>query len=93
MRTQLQEQIFHSLHISRESLLDEMSILLASNQLSEYKMEVDFFEKKYQRSFTEFDVLFQQQEGKLEIEDDWMAWKFAQEAKNYWQEILQQAKT
>jgi len=92
MRSQLQNEIFDSLHISKDKLLDEMGILLASHQLSEYSMEISFFEQKYQSSFDGFDAVFQQKQGSLELEDDWMAWKFAEEGKTYWQTLLQKVK-
>lgn len=89
MQTQLQNEIFDSLHISKDKLLDEMGILLASHQLSEYSMEISFFEQKYQNSFIDFDAVFQQEQGNLQLEDDWIAWKFAEEGKTYWQEKLE----
>jgi len=42
---QVQEKIFSSLHISKNRLLDEMSLLLAKQQISEFRMEIEYLEK------------------------------------------------
>ncbi|QTA89674.1 hypothetical protein [Desulfonema magnum] len=88
MLSNLQEKVFSALHISKKDLLDEMSVILASQQLSEYSMEVDFFEKKYGKKFEEFDRYFRSHEVSYEMENDWMNWKFSVESRKYWEEIL-----
>ena len=57
-------------------------------KLSEYTMEVDYYEKKFGKEFQEFDRLFQSQKASYEMENDWMSWKFAAETLVYWQKIL-----
>ena len=37
------EQVFGSLNLSKEILLNEMAIILVSQQLSEYKMKNDYY--------------------------------------------------
>jgi hypothetical protein len=51
-------------------------------------MEVEYYEKKYQQTFDEFDQLFRSQKGSFELENDWLSWKFASESKNYWQNLI-----
>ncbi len=92
MQSQLQDEIFSALHISKAHFLDEMGLLLIHQQVAEYKMEVDFFEKKYQQSFAEFDACFQQDMADLALEDDWLAWRFAWDSLGYWQGLLAQAR-
>ncbi|MDM8552246.1 addiction module protein [Desulfobacterales bacterium HSG2] len=91
MIREIHKQIFSSLLISREVFMDEMAILLAKQQLSDYSMETDYFEKKYGMNFQEFDRRFRSQEASYERENDWMDWKFAVESRNHWQNILKQA--
>ncbi len=88
MIQQLQDRVFSTLKISKDQLLNEMAIILVKQQLSEYSMEVDYFEKKYGKSFEEFDKKFSTQKSKYEMENDWMSWKFAVESKQYWLNIL-----
>jgi len=82
------DNVFGSLQVSKEMLLKEMAILLAKQQLSEYSMDVEYFEKKYNKDFHLFDKEFRTQNGSYELENDWMSWKFAKESKNYWSELL-----
>jgi outer membrane protein assembly factor BamA len=40
------ETILAQLQISKENLLNEVSLLLGKKQLAEYRMETEYFEKK-----------------------------------------------
>ncbi len=82
------ENILAQLQISKENLINEVSLLLGKQQLAEFRMEKDYFEKKYQQTFTEFNVAFQSQTASYEMENDWLSWKFAVESFAYWQELL-----
>lgn len=87
---QVQEKIFSSLHISKNRLLDEMSLLLAKQQISEFRMEIEYLEKKYKNNFNGFNDDFQKQTASYEMENDWMKWKFAVESLQYWKNLLQE---
>ena len=87
---QVQEKIFSSLHISKNRLLDEMSLLLAKQQISEFRMEIEYLEKKYKCNFNGFNDDFQKQTASYEMENDWMKWKFAVESLQYWKNLLQE---
>lgn len=82
------ETILAQLQISKENLLNEVSLLLGKKQLAEYRMETEYFEKKYQQTFAEFNQVFQNSNGNTEMENDWLNWKFASESFNYWQTLL-----
>ena len=88
MQEQLQEKIFSSLQISKDKLLDEMAELLAKQQLSEYLMEIEYYEKKYKKTFPAFDRDFRTRKASYDLENDWMSWKFAVQSHKYWQDIL-----
>ena len=88
MLQKTQEKIFSSLHISKNQLLNEVSVLLAKQQLSEYLMEIECLENKYNKKFEEVDHDFRIQKASYEMENDWMKWKFAVESRDYWQNIL-----
>jgi hypothetical protein len=88
--TAFQEQVFSNLPISKSFFVDEMAILLIKQQLAEYSMEVDYFEKKYRQTFHTFEINFQQQSVTYEEENDWLSWKFAEESYAYWKNLLLQ---
>lgn len=90
MRLNAHDRIFSSLQISKDRLLDEMAFLLVKQQISEYAMEVDYFEKKYGVTFPEFDTDFRARKASYEMENDWMSWKFAVESRAYWQDMIGQ---
>ncbi len=85
----VQEKIFSSLNISQDQLLNEISMLLAKQQLSEFLMEIEYMEKKYNKNFSHFDQNFKKQTASYEMENDWMKWKFAIESCDYWQNLLE----
>jgi len=91
LTTPLQSQILSGLRISKEALLEEMTLLLLKRQLAECKMEIAYFEKKYQQDFAAFECAFQSSNASFEAENDWLAWKFATESWGYWENLLQQA--
>lgn len=90
MRSHVQEKVFSTLQISTDQFLEEMALLLSKQQLSEYAMEVVYFEKKYGRTFAEFDRELQTQAGTHDLENDWLSWKFAVESRRYWLDLLAQ---
>jgi hypothetical protein len=87
-----QQQILSNLHLSKDRLLEEITLLLAKRQLTDSKMEIDYFQRKYQQDFTSFDEWFHNNTASFEAENDWMAWKFATESYVYWQNLLQSPK-
>ena len=68
----------------------EMVLMEAESKVSEYKSEVKKFEKKYNSPLEEFErqIRQQKQAESFEIEDDLMAWRFAQESLDYWKSKL-----
>ncbi len=80
--------ILSQLQLSKENLLNEISLLLGKQQLAEYRMETEYFEKKYQQTFAEFNQAFQNNAASYEMENDWLSWKFASESLSYWQGLL-----
>jgi hypothetical protein len=90
MLPKTQEKIFAVLHLSKDQVLNEISILLAKQELSGYLMEIEYLENKYNKNYQEFDKDFRQEKASYEMENDWMKWKFSIESRDYWQEILSQ---
>lgn len=88
MKQLLREKVFSNLHISNEKALDELASLMANNKLAEFTSEVEYYETKYHKIYTDFNKNFQKKGGSFELENDWLAWKFAVEGKKYWQDIV-----
>ena len=92
MNTSLHEKIFDHLNLSKDKVLDEIALLSAHQKLSEFNMETEYFKKKHDESFVSFDKKIKTSEASFELENDWMAWKFAEEGKNYWTSLLKDIK-
>lgn len=60
-------------------------------KISDYVDEVEHFEKKYGKTFTEFKEEYEAGEEDFEKYDDMMEWEFAKEGKEYWQAKLKEA--
>jgi len=81
--------IFSKLNLSKEQVLDEIALLSAHQKLSEFTMEVEFFEEKYGKTLDSFEKSLKKKSASLSTENDWMAWKFAIEGKQYWINLIQ----
>ncbi len=92
MKSGIHDKIFSKLNLSKEQVLDEIALLSASQKCSEYEMEVEYFEKKYNTDFSSFERNFQESTASYQVENDWMAWKFAIDGKDYWRNILKEIK-
>lgn len=70
----------------------EMLFLQARSKLSEYKSQIEEFEKKYNMPFELFQKKIQQMvnEEDFDEEDDLMEWQYAYENKQYWQKKIKE---
>jgi hypothetical protein len=91
MASGLHEMIFSKLNLSKEQVLDEVAFLSAHQKLSEFVMEIEYFEKRHKATFATFEKKLKAQTSSFEMENDWMSWKFAIDGKNYWTNLLNQA--
>ena len=75
-------------------LLKELAIGSVSELIRDSLMtEISHFEKKYGKSFPEFNTQYEGGEEDFEQYDDLMAWEFAQHGKQYWETKLEEAKS
>jgi hypothetical protein len=74
-----------------EAALDIMS-LSARSKYAEFHQEVKRLEEKYRMSFAAFQRIVEARvnEEDFEQEEDLMAWKFAQEATDYWRHKIEE---
>ncbi len=62
-------------------------------KISQFKEEIEFFQKKYNKTFEEVKKEYENSEENFEIYDDLMAWEFAIEGFNYWTKKLEELKS
>ncbi len=88
-------ELLEALHYSsaEEAALD-MLLLSARSRYAERMQEVKQFEAKYQMDFASFQHMVETRLNAedFEQEDDLMAWKFAQDAADYWQQTSEELK-
>ncbi len=85
--------VLQDLGISEQGALHSFALLQASQKLSEFKQDCGALQSKYRMSFAAFESRIQTQEVEnFEEEEDYMAWKFAEEGANYWREKVEQLK-
>jgi hypothetical protein len=83
--------LLHSFHYANiEEAGYEMMLLRAQSQYADYLSEIRKFEKKYRMKFEDFQTKMEETmyEEDFEKEDDYMDWKFAQDAAGYWKEKI-----
>ena len=72
----------------RDSLVTEILC-----KISDFTDEVQHFEEKYGKTFSEFNKEYEAGEEDFQKYDDLMAWEFAQQGKEYWATKLEEAKS
>jgi hypothetical protein len=75
-----------------EDALSEFIILNLSRKIAEFKNECEMFEKKYEIDFETFEdrIMEKINEEDFEEEDDYLAWKFADESKSLLKKRLEE---
>ena len=61
-------------------------------RLSNFTVEAQHFEKKYGTTYLEFEKAYERGNEDFGKYDDLMAWKFAEEGKNYWSAKIEELK-
>lgn len=82
--------ILKDLGISEEQALREFALLSASQKLAEFVQEDQYFRKKYELDFAEFEKKIKSSDQEIFIEeDDYLAWKFVHESIIHWRSKVQ----
>jgi len=85
--------ILQDLGISEQGALRSFALLNASQKLAEFKQECVAFQSKYRTTFSAFEKKIKAQpEENFGEEEDFMAWKFAEEGVAYWREKVERLK-
>ena len=81
-------------YTSAEEAALDMLLLSARSRYAEFTQEVQQFQEKYQMDFATFQRLVEARmhEENFAQEEDLMAWKFAQDAAEYWRRKTEELK-
>jgi hypothetical protein len=88
-------ELLEALHYtSTEEAALDMLLLSARSRCAEYSQEVQQFEAKYHMDFATFQHLVETRVNEEDFaqEEDLMAWKFAQDAADYWRQKTEELK-
>lgn len=82
------------MNISPEEAVTDFLLLNLSEKIARFKEEADFYKTKYNMDFKSFENEINNQIGSenFEKDDDLMAWKFAEESREYYQTLLNEIK-
>jgi len=92
-KTKMLAELLQALNYSsvEEAALD-IVILSARSRYAEFRREVKRFEEQYGMNFATFQRMVEERKHgeDFEQEEDLMAWKFAQEAADYWRQRIEE---
>lgn len=85
--------VLQDLGITEQGAVRSFALLNASQKLAEFKQECAAFQSKHRMAFRAFEekIAAQIEENFVE-EEDFMAWKFAEEGAAYWREKVESLK-
>lgn len=83
----LTEVLLEEGYNSTDELARDWVLMVALSRLEQYQAECEFFEKKYNTSFEQFERLTHQKKGVEDFrqEDDIDDWEFSANALKWWQ--------
>lgn len=85
--------ILQDLGISEKGAIREFALLTASQKLAEFNQECAALRHKYNMTFSEFEHKIKSSTEEIFTEEeDYMAWKFAEEGAAYWREKVERLK-
>jgi len=73
-----------------KGLIEDVLATQILARISNFSEEVENFEGKYGKDFTSVNKEFEESEENYQKFDDLMAWRFAREGKQYWQNRLKE---
>lgn len=83
-------EALEALNYTPEQALKDFLILTLSERITNFQMECEFYHAKYGMTFSQFSARNQKQinQESFREEDDFMAWKFAEESLDFLQTKL-----
>ena len=88
----LNEVIFREGYGSPTALMKEWALIVALSKVEQYKVECDFFQKKYGMTMEDFESRLRGERGRedFEKEDDMNDWEFSLEALKWWEKKIKE---
>jgi len=85
--------VLQDLGVNEQSAVRSFALLNASQKLAEFQQECAAFQSKYRMAFSAFEKKIEAEtEENFGEEEDYMAWKFAEEGMVYWREKVERLK-
>lgn len=85
--------VLQDLGVDEQGAVRSFALLNASQKLAEFKQECAAFQSKHRTAFSAFEKRIEAQtEENFGEEEDYMAWKFAEEGAAYWREKVESLK-
>jgi len=85
--------VLQDLGINEQGAVRSFALLSASQKFAEFKQECAAFQSKHRMAFSAFEKRIEAQtEENFDEEEDYMAWKFAEEGVAYWREKVESLK-
>lgn len=85
--------VLQDLGVDERGAVRSFALLSASQKLAEFKQECAAFQSKHRMTFSAFEKkIAAQTEENFGEEEDFMAWKFADEGAAYWREKVERLK-
>ena len=83
----LTELLLEEGYNSTDELVRDWALMIALSRLEQYRAECEFFEKKHNTSFEQFERVAHQKKGHedFEQEEDIEDWEFSANALRWWQ--------
>ncbi|MGQ9693379.1 MAG: hypothetical protein ACUVWV_01415 [Thermodesulfobacteriota bacterium] len=89
LKSLIQELEFKDVNeLIKDSLVTEILY-----RISNYSDEIEAFEKKYGKGLKEFQKEYESNKEDFEKYDDLMAWEFAEQGREYWEQKLKDLKS
>lgn len=85
--------ILKEIGISEKGAIREFALLTASQKLAEFNQECVALRHKYNMTFSEFEHKIKSRAEEIfSEEEDYMAWKFAEEGAAHWRDKVERLK-
>jgi len=81
--------VLNNINYRTEEALNEFLLLKLSGKIAEFAADCEFYENKYKCALIAFEKQIEMQDNENDVQyHDFLAWKFAMESRNFYQNQL-----